>query len=460
MINLFHNILNNNLADKLLEGNFGVEIENIRVDSNGNMSTTEHPKVFGDKSYNPYITTDFAECQIELITPNFNNIDNVVLFLNTLQNVVMKNLNNEYLWPYSIPPVINIDDKYIKPSMFKDQENNEYRQYLIKKYGVKKQLISGIHFNYSLDSTFLEILYNINESKLSFKKFSDELYLKIARKYLKYSWIIVYLYGSSPCYDKTFDNDDIMLNNFKSKNVTSIRNGIFGYRNLQYTNVSLNSLENYVDDINIAINNKIIIDPREYYAQLRLKSKKKNNVLYNLINEGVEYLEIRTHDINPYLKNGLCIEQLTFTHLLLVYCLLEEDMLYKYDEYYLFYLNHIKVSDSSPGSNLILNLDKNSTIHINDYSIILLDNMIKLFKMLNLPNKYLSILINIKYKIIKCEINLAQNVVNSINMHGYNQFIFSQAKKFSGLAKFEISANNYNNIYLDKILKTINTSNF
>ena len=79
MLNLLELVISNNLSEYLLDGNFGLELENLRVDLNGNISKTNHPSVFGDKSTHPFITTDFAESQIEIITPQLKSIDNELL---------------------------------------------------------------------------------------------------------------------------------------------------------------------------------------------------------------------------------------------------------------------------------------------------------------------------------------------------------------------------------------------
>lgn len=53
----------------LREGCFGLEKENVRVNQDGTLALTPHPAVFGDKGKHPYITTDFSESQVEMITP-------------------------------------------------------------------------------------------------------------------------------------------------------------------------------------------------------------------------------------------------------------------------------------------------------------------------------------------------------------------------------------------------------
>jgi len=89
-----------------LKGLFGIEKENIRVDKNGVISQTPHPVVFGDKLSHAYITTDFSESQVEMITPPLPNIAEALGFLETIHDIVSIELDDEYLWPQSIPPIL------------------------------------------------------------------------------------------------------------------------------------------------------------------------------------------------------------------------------------------------------------------------------------------------------------------------------------------------------------------
>ena len=71
MKQLEFNSINGNIW---LEGLFGLEKENLRVDYSGNLALTPHPEVFGNKLKHSYITTDFSESQIEMITPPLQDI--------------------------------------------------------------------------------------------------------------------------------------------------------------------------------------------------------------------------------------------------------------------------------------------------------------------------------------------------------------------------------------------------
>ena len=138
---------------ELLKGNIGIEREGLRVNENGTLSKENHPSVFGDKLKNPYITTDFSESQVELITPTFKSSEDTYNFLSNLYDISVLEMKDEYLWPQSMPCVIP-EDSIIKIASFNDSiegiEARVYRENLVKKYGSKKQLMSGIHYNFSL----------------------------------------------------------------------------------------------------------------------------------------------------------------------------------------------------------------------------------------------------------------------------------------------------------------------
>ncbi len=61
--------------NEIMSGLFGLEKEGLRVNKDAKLALTPHPNIFGDKLTNPYITTDFSESQIEIVTPTFNTIE-------------------------------------------------------------------------------------------------------------------------------------------------------------------------------------------------------------------------------------------------------------------------------------------------------------------------------------------------------------------------------------------------
>ena len=106
---------------ELLKGNFGIEREGLRVNDKGELSEKEHPSVFGDKVNNSYITTDFAESQVEVITPPFQDPKETYNFSNALYDIVAMEIGDEYLWPQSMPSIVPNDDE-IRIARYDDNE--------------------------------------------------------------------------------------------------------------------------------------------------------------------------------------------------------------------------------------------------------------------------------------------------------------------------------------------------
>lgn len=312
----------------LLKGHFGIEREMLRVNANGELSKKPHPEVFGDKLKNPYITTDFSESQIEIITPPMTTVKEAYNYLNTLYDIVSLECTEEYLWPQSMPSIVP-DDKDIPLAIFNDSEEGrkarKYRQKLIKKYGGKKQLISGIHFNFSFNEEIIKELYKNYTGVENYKEFKNNLYLKVTRNYLRYRWLLIYLLGASSKAHESFYQE---CNESLNDGVISYRNGEFGYKNDVDIFPNYNSIEEYTDSINNLIKNNHLDSPKELYSSIRLKSKNKDNILTSLKEDGINYLEFRSIDLNPYEKCGVSLKDLEFLQLFNYYCLLKEEEIF------------------------------------------------------------------------------------------------------------------------------------
>lgn len=321
----------------LLSGSFGIEWESLRVNGQGKLSLTPHPKVFGDKLKNPYVTTDFSESQIEIITPPFNSIEEVYenfMLLSDLVNTALP--EEEYLWSQSIPCILPNQEQIPIARYSKEGESSQkYREGLAKKYGLKKQMISGVHFNFSFSHEMLRKLYLVDKSNLSFKDFKNKIYLKVVRNYLRYCWLIIYLTGCSNGFHESFTKDCVDLmdesdNNggYYSTKGLSYRNSSYGYKNITELYPSYNSVEDYVHDIEGFVNDKYLSEPKELYTQIRLKAKNPNDLLNSLIEDEIEYVEIRTLDINPFYQSGEMKDDMKFLHLFLIYMLIKDESNY------------------------------------------------------------------------------------------------------------------------------------
>jgi glutamate--cysteine ligase len=303
-----------------LDGLFGLEKENIRIDQAGNLALTPHPEVFGNKLKHPYITTDFSESQVEMITPPLSDISMAVGFLETIHDIVSLELKDEYLWPQSIPPILP-DDQQIPISKYDEngKEAQEYREFLAEKYGPKNQLFSGIHFNFSYSEKLLELLYRKANSSDSFDDFKDEVYLKTARQMLRLRWIYIMLFGDSPVVDPSFELQCKLAPYPIEKNVIalSIRNSCFGYQNFDDLFPDYSSVTNYKSSINQMIQDEKIAAAKELYSPVRPKFTRNP--------DHISYLEFRFIDIDPLTKAGVSPIALRFLHALALYGLLTNE---------------------------------------------------------------------------------------------------------------------------------------
>ena len=321
-------------ADEIMAGSFGIEWESLRAKDDGQLSLTPHPEVFGDKLTNPVVTTDFSESQIEIITPTFDTIDEAFDVFSLLSDIVNVSLpEDEYLWFQSIPCILPYADQ-IPIAQYSEEgmSSQRYREDLARKYGLKKQMISGVHFNFSFSDEFLEHLYSIEDSGVSFRQFKNSVYLKVARNYLRYCWLIIYLTGCSIGTHETFSKDCIHLmdacdefGSYYSTRGPSFRNASCGYKNLKELYPSYASVEEFARDVNRFIDNGDLSEAKELYTQIRLKPKDPSDMLNSLVNDGIEYVEIRTLDINPFYKCGLVRHDMNFLHLFLIYMFIKDE---------------------------------------------------------------------------------------------------------------------------------------
>ena len=408
---------------KALILNVGIERETLRVDNNGVISNANHKVSFGNRINNPYITTDFAESQLELITPPYNSSKELYDFLSVLYDICANEYDDEFLFPLSMPCSF---DSSAKIAQYDNSEtgvkNKNYRKFLLQKYGLFKQLICGIHYNFSFHESLIDKLYLNSNENLSKKEFKNKLYLNIAKKYNYYRWFIVYTMGASPIFDLD-DTKELNLKDFE--NGISYRNSTFGYNNKNKIFLNYNSINEYVDSINKYINDGLISEYKELYSSVRVKSKKNDGDLRSLINDGIEYLEFRNIDINPYCKTGIDRDQIEFVNLFILFLFFSEDVNYNdYQEEALY--NSDKIAES--GLDNVLLKYKGNLINRKEFSLNILSEMRHINDALSLGkidvlNKYESI-------VNDSELTTAYKVKNDIKNKGYIPFAMDIAKKY------------------------------
>lgn len=324
--------------NKLLKGNFGVERETLRIDREGKLALTKHPKVFECKISHPYITTDFSESQIELITPTVNTVEETYNFLNLLYDITALEIKDELLWPQSMPCSIPEDD-LIPVADYGECGNgkgaSDYRKKLLKKYGGKKQLISGIHYNFSFNEELINDLYKLLGKEEDYREFRDNIYLKVVRNYLRYRWLLIYLLGGTTIMHESFGDkcvvnlDKVSKDGFSNDGAVSYRNSECGYKNPIDLYPDYSSVKDYVTSVNRFIDDKLIDSHKELYTQIRLKAIDNTKFLESLLNDGINYLEIRSIDINPFSKAGISLEDLNFINIFTIYLLIKEESSYE-----------------------------------------------------------------------------------------------------------------------------------
>jgi len=334
MLDLFKKLFD---KEELLSGGFGIEREALRLNSNGKLAVKDHPEVFGNKLLNPYITTDFSESQVELITPAFKTTKETYAFLNALYDIVALEIGDEYLWPQSMPCDIP-EDADIPIAKYSDCEEcnqaREYREKLFEKYGGKKQLISGIHYNFSFDDALFQRLYTHQKPNMSYKLFKDSLYLKVARNYLRYRWLLIYLVGASPVIHSSYTTEGtkkltrVKEDSFSNEGAVSYRNGDGGYKNHTDLFPDYTSVVSYVKSIDDFVKENMIQSHKELYTQIRPKAKDNKDLIHSITQDGIQYIEIRSIDINPFEKGGISLDDLDFIHLFILNLLLKEETNY------------------------------------------------------------------------------------------------------------------------------------
>ena len=305
-----HLIKQHHLGLLFRQGSFGFEKESQRVHADGSIVTTPHPKSFGSRSYHPYIQTDFAESQLELITPPNKKVEDSLRWLSAIHEVVLRSLpENEYIFPLSMPAGLPPAEK-IKVAQLDDPADVAYREHLVKSYGTYKQMVSGIHYNFQLDADLIQTLFKAQSEYQSAVEFQNDLYLKMAKNFLRYQWILLYLLSATPIVDKNYFKDGISPLK-PNQYVRSLRSSQYGYVNAPEIIVSYDSVEKYVETLEHWVAEGKLIAEKEFYSNVRLRGAKKAR---EFLDNGIQYLEFRLFDLNPFEPYGINLEDAKFIH--------------------------------------------------------------------------------------------------------------------------------------------------
>ncbi|HIF9408223.1 TPA: glutamate--cysteine ligase [Photobacterium damselae] len=326
----------------------GIEREMVRVSQSGTLSQRPHPESLGSALTHPYITTDFSEAQLELVTPAVKDRTETFRTLSSLHHFVASNLNDgEFMWAASMPPILPVDNDITIANYGTSNAGMakmRYREGLANRYGKRMQLISGIHYNYSLPESFWKALHTHTESQLPLETFISERYFHLIRNVLRHGWVIPYLFGASPVADRSYLQDrPHVLNQWDSTTdylpwATSLRLSNLGYGSSEQSRfpMSFNNKQDYLTSLCHALtqpsdlyahltehqqlNGSVLQLENELYGPVRPKVvNAQMRPLVAMCHYGVEYIELRSLDNNPLLPLGIDELQSQFIDLFLLY---------------------------------------------------------------------------------------------------------------------------------------------
>ena len=347
------------------EGLRGIERETLRVDPQGRLARTAHPEALGSALTHPQITTDYAEALLEFITPAENDIGLTLHKLDAIHRFAYTRLGDEMLWSESMPCELPSEEEieiawYGKSNI--GMLKHVYRRGLALRYGKAMQCIAGIHYNYSLSEKLWALFAQdqgiAEERRCGMRDFQSDSYIALVRNFRRYSWLLMYLFGASPAVSSSFLRD--RAHNLETLSddtlflpyATSLRMSDLGYQNDAQSGLTPheNSLESYVrtlmdavhrpyqpyeaigtkkDGQWVQLNTNVIQIENEYYSTIRPKRviKTGERPVQALCKRGVQYIEVRCLDVDPFEAVGISLDTGRFMDAFLLFCALDESPL-------------------------------------------------------------------------------------------------------------------------------------
>ena len=343
----------------------GIEKETLRMGADGAIAKTPHPVALGSALSHPYITTDYSEALLELITPPLATPEEVLHCLASVHRFVYQHMDSqELLWGASMPCVMD-GEEAIPVAYYGDSHQGRmkhiYRRGLGHRYGKRMQIIAGIHFNFSLPEALWRHFQAVTGDRRDLQTVITDGYFRLIRNQQRLGWLLLYLFGCSPAVCKSFlrDRSDHQLQEFDATTLyaphaTSLRMSDLGYTNKNkaraeaQVSISYNSLEEYVAGLRTAtetpyaeyqrigiqvngeyrqLNDNILQIENEFYGTIRPKQglepgEKPTNALSR---RGVGYVELRSLDVDLLEPVGIGPSQLRFLESFLLYCLWAPD---------------------------------------------------------------------------------------------------------------------------------------
>lgn len=345
----------------------GLEKEALRVQADGWLSQTPHAAALGSALTHPHITTDYSEALIELITPACESISAALGWLDDLHRYTYAQIGSERLWVNSMPCKLGPDSN-IPLAQYGSSNIGRmktlYRHGLGIRYGRRMQTIAGIHYNVSFPDSFWQRWHDQAGDTRSLQDFKSDKYLGLVRNFQRHSWLLLYLLGASPAVCGTFlEGRQHGLQAMPSgtlylPDATSLRMSSLGYQNDAQSdlNVSYNALAEYIHDLDKAIrtpyppyeaagvkkagvyqqiNANVLQIENEYYGLIRPKRtiRSGERPTQALARRGVEYVELRCVDLDPFEPLGISRDSAHFLEIFALHCLLSDSPMFTDADY-------------------------------------------------------------------------------------------------------------------------------
>ena len=321
----------------------GIEKESLRTRPDGSLARTPHPAALGSALTHPRITTDFSEAQVEMVTGTHTSAHTTLAELEHIHQEVchaLADLGDERLWVASMPCSLPSDENIpigVYGTSHIGRSKSIYRMGLAHRYGRRMQTISGIHYNWSLPGLG-----------------TDE-YFALIRNFRRHAFVLLLLTGASPavcsCFVQGREHGLQPLGECMYLPwATSLRMGRLGYQSdAQSTlRISYNSLEKYAATQHEALTRPwpayeniglrslggdynqlsctLLQIENEFYSTIRPKRviRPGERPLHALRERGVEYVEVRLIDLNPFADIGIDADTVRLIDLFLLHCLLSD----------------------------------------------------------------------------------------------------------------------------------------
>lgn len=412
------------LLSSLADLNRGIEKESLRITPEGRLSQKPHPAALGSALSHPKITTDYSESLLEFITPVHKNIKDALADLEDIHHFTYLTLakQDELLWTNSMPCQLG-EEKDIPIAQYGRSNvakmKTIYREGLGLRYGRHMQTISGIHYNFSVSDKFWAKYQLALEDKGAASTFKTTHYFGLIRNFKRYVPLLVYLFGASPALCRSFlkggqahDLDMFDEHSWFNEYATSLRMGDLGYQSSEQSSlyVCYNSIDDYISSLRAAItephtryekmgltkengelqqlNTALLQIENEFYSTIRPKriAASGEAPVNALARGGVEYIEVRCIDINPFTATGIDTDIAKFLDLFLLYCLLNDSPQFSALECQQADINLKSVVTQGRKPGLKIQTLGQASGHMQDFQqwgLDLLDNMLDLAKVLD-----------------------------------------------------------------------------